>query len=323
MKYRDYEDNLLETMWTWADIHATGQLVGEKRPQCSPVFAKDFADHNVITPNDAEIARSTTELIPSRHPKFANMKSSQALAQSVFGGLIVAGRLDLLERITADCGYPAFGMPLAEAEAELEFKVDWLGEPTPTRVDALLKSPTYRVAVECKFTEKDFGRGCSRPKKSSFDERHCDGSYTRQLGRVSRCSLTEYGVAYWDHVPQLFHWSASTYHAPCPIRRNYQLVRNTIAACSMLGQAADPSTGHVLVVYDQRNPKFTQGGAAHTHFVATSNAAIDKGLLRKVPWQTLAEAISREPEFDWLVRGLRDRYGITPVDEIRGIVTTH
>ena len=311
MKYVDYEAKLRETMWMWADTHATGQLDGEnKRLRHAPVFAKDFADHNIITPYDSEIARNTIELIPRRHGHFANMKSSQALVQSVFGGLVVAHQLDLLEPVTADCGHPAFGMRLANAEAELEFKVDWLGEPTSTSVDVLLQSPTYRVAVECKFTEQDFGR-CKCPIKSSLDKQYCDGSYTRQLGRASRCSLTERGVTYWDHVPQLFHWNASTDHAPCPIRKNYQLVRNAIAACSRSDQAADPSLGHVLVVYDQRNPKFTPTGDAHAQFVATSNAAVEKGLLRKVSWQTLVGAISKEPEFDWLVRGLRDRYRIT------------
>ena len=316
MKYSDYLANLRETWWTWAGTRATGQLNGNKSSSRPPVFTKDFADHNIITPDDAANTRNTIKLIPrrQRHRHFGSMRSSQALAQSVFGGLVVAHRLDLLERITADCGQPAFGMCPANAEAEFEFEVDWLGEPRRTSVDVLFRTPEYRVSVECKFTEQDFGQ-CSRPAlkpgKPSYEKQFCNGDYMHQLGRASRCSLTEIGVTYWDHVPQLFNWSVSTDHAPCPIRKNYQLVRNAIAACSRIDKTADPLLGHVLVVYDQRNPEFTPGGAAYAQFVATSNTAVDKGLLRKVSWQSLVEVISKEPEFDWLVHGLRDRHRIT------------
>jgi hypothetical protein len=32
-----------------------------------------------------------------------------------------------------------------------------LGEPRPTSIDVLLTKGTHRVAVECKFTEAEFG----------------------------------------------------------------------------------------------------------------------------------------------------------------------
>ncbi len=61
------------------------------------------------------------------------MRSSQALAQSVFAGLDAMGRLDALSGLTAEDGLPAF---FAGEKLELEHTVSALGEPTPSSVDA-------------------------------------------------------------------------------------------------------------------------------------------------------------------------------------------
>ena len=96
----------------------------------------------------------------NRHRWFRSFASSQALAQSVFGGLAAADRLDVLARVPAECGRPAF---VKADRSRLEVEVTSLGEPRPTSLDVLLEHGDYRVAVECKFTEALFG-ACSRPE---------------------------------------------------------------------------------------------------------------------------------------------------------------
>ncbi len=87
-------------------------------------------------------------------------------------------------------------------QARFEVDVKSLGEPRPTSLDVFLERGDNRVAVECKFTESEFGT-CSRvTEKASL----CNGSYTRQLGRSSRCALTEIGVTYWEHAARVFTW---------------------------------------------------------------------------------------------------------------------
>jgi hypothetical protein len=90
----------------------------------------------------------------------------------------------------------------------VEYKIDSLGEPEPTSLDALITGK-HPVAIECKLTESDVGC-CSRPNLkesvSNFEKDFCDGTYKVQKGRTSRCSLTEIGVKYWSHVPHVFKW---------------------------------------------------------------------------------------------------------------------
>ena len=39
------------------------------------------------------------------------------------------------------------------------------------------------------------------------------------------------GIKYWQFIPLLFEWSSDRDYDPCPLRDNYQLVRNILAAC--------------------------------------------------------------------------------------------
>ena len=92
-----------------------------------------------------------------RHRWFRSFKSSQALAQSVFGALGSFDRLDLLDGVVAECGRPAFIEDTRGASFVLEHEVRSLGEPKPTSIDVLLEAGSKRVAVECKLTERKFG----------------------------------------------------------------------------------------------------------------------------------------------------------------------
>lgn len=38
------------------------------------------------------------------------------------------------------------------------------------------------------------------------------------------------------------------------------------------------------------------------------------GLLRRASWQGLMSVLAEAPELAWLVEGVRDKYGIRPID---------
>ncbi len=252
---------------------------------------------------------------PERHIHFASMRSSQALAQSVFGSLVVLGKVGMLAGLTTDDGLPAFFDDVARSHAQMEHAVGHLGEPRPTMLDVSFKGER-RVAVECKFTEPEFNR-CSRPtmrpgRDKNYERDHCDGTYTRQRGRRARCSLTEIGVRYWQHLPELFDWPPDRDMSPCPLRGTYQLARNVLAACVRPEGAVDANGGHALVVYDDRNPAFQAGGEAEQQWVAATGTLRSEHLLRRCSWQRLAAHISRDPDLAWLVDGLAAKYGIEP-----------
>ena len=211
--YTGYEKLLIGHLWGWADRYHAGELDGGPRVGRPPVLRAELASKAVLVPPNptrvSGIVSATTS--KARHRWFRSFKSSQALAQSVFGALGSFGRLDLLDGVIAECGRPAFLEDTRGASLVLEHGVQTLGEPRPTSVDVLLDAGFRRVAVESKLTERKFG-ACSRPQlrpgDSSFAEQHCDGDYRIQRGRRERCALSEIGVRYWTYLPHLFDWPA-------------------------------------------------------------------------------------------------------------------
>ncbi|MEQ9813320.1 MAG: hypothetical protein RLO50_11105 [Azospirillaceae bacterium] len=310
-----YLGRVSRTLWTWADRYHVGQLDGGRRPKRPPVLDHQYTDMNVLVPPDGSHAEQIRAAIAphQRHRHFTSLRSSQALAQSVFANIAAAGRLDLLANVTAECGRSAFSTDHEGWTLEFEHDVDLLGEPRPTSIDVLLARNDRRVAVECKFTEAEFGT-CSRPRlrpgDPGYPEKYCDGSYRRQESRKERCALTSIGVRYWEHLPRLFAWSADRDHDPCPFGTVYQLARNALAATVMASGEIDPATGHALVVYDAHNPVFDAGGDADRQWEAAVGACLVPGLLRRVSWQRLAGFITPASELTWLVDSLREKYGI-------------
>jgi len=140
----------------------------------------------------------------------------------------------------------------------MEKKITYLGEPRSTRLDAFL-SGEHQVAIECKFTEFDVGP-CSHPRQKKGSSEFCDGSFMRQAGRNERCSLTETGILYWKYVSLLFRWENTVDMNPCPLYRNYQLVRNVLAACVRPDGNVSPANSRVVLLYDDRNPAFQEDG---------------------------------------------------------------
>ena len=194
--YTGYENALLGRLWGWADRYHLSELDGGRRTGRPPVLRAEFASKAVLVPSDPTRAPSVVSTVPQkeRHKWFRSFKSSQALAQSVFGAIGSFGRLGLLDGVIADCGRPAFLEEARGASLVLEHKVRSLGEPGRTSVDMLLEGPSKRVAVECTFTERKFGvysRTQLRPGDRNYAEQHCDGNYRVQRGRLERCALTE------------------------------------------------------------------------------------------------------------------------------------
>ena len=314
--YGSYEYAVLRHLWDWADRHHASGLDGGDRAGRPPVLRPEAASKSVLVPPDPSKAAAVLSAVPEgeRHRWFRSFKSSQALAQSVFGAIGSFEHLDLLDGVTADCGHPAFLDDTRSASLVLEHNVRVLGEPRSTSVDVYLEAPSRRVAVECKFMERDFGT-CSRtrlrPRDSNYVEQYCDGNYRTQRGRRARCALTEIGVRYWTWLPHLFDWAADRDLRPCPLSGTYQLARNALAA-TVTADGLERDSGHVLIVYDARSPEFAVGGTAHRQYASAVAACRVPGLFRRLSWQRLAGALAGAPELAYLATGLESKYGIRP-----------
>ena len=312
-----YEDAVRRTLWLWADRHHRDELDDGPRLKRPPVLAKGSASKNVLVPSEMSKANDIRAAIPERHRHrwFRSLKSSQALTQSVFGAIHAFDCLDLLQDVPAECGQPAFYENSRGWTLDFEHELRCLGEPRPTSVDVLASGPGKRVAVECKFTEREFG-ACSRPRLRPGDEtwsdQYCDGSYRVQHHRRSRCALTEIGIRYWEYLPCLFDWPADYDHEPCPFGETYQLARNALAANLTPDGELDPGKGHVLVVYDARNPEFQGDGRAERQWKAVIATCRVPGLVRRLSWQRLMAAVAHTPILTYLVDGVAKKYGLEP-----------
>jgi hypothetical protein len=122
--------------------------------------------------------------------------------------------------------------------------------------------------------------------------------------------LTEAGVAYWDYVPDLFDWQNDVDIPVCPLRKNYQLVRNVLAVCVRPDGTVSPAKGHVVLIYDERNPAFQTDGDGLHAFRETQDALKDAKLLRKCSWQRLTRHLKNRAVLPWLTEQLELKYGL-------------
>ena len=307
-RYWDYQKSQFPSWQKFFDQPQSQKI----RP---PVFRRDEAWRNIIVKPDAhqpEIDRLLA-LVPEfeRHKWFRSMNSSQALAQSILGNLAVYGLLSSLNELRDDDGLVLFGKVPVDNFA-MEFKIDYLGEPRRTSLDGYIGGD-YRVAIECKFTEAEVGT-CSRPRltpaDSNYESEHCNGTYVKQRARKGRCSLTEVGVLYWRYIPQLFHWHGDQDLIPCPLAANYQLVRNILAVGVSPSREVSLSNGHVVLIYDERNPAFQRGGAGFIAFVEMQRALREPTMLRKCSWQRITQYMRNKGILSWLTEQLVLKYGL-------------
>lgn len=310
-----YLTDLNAVLWQWADRYHADELDGGGRANRPPVLRPPFVDRNVLTPAEPPSMVSAIRLaiLPEqRHRHFASLRSSQALTQSVFGALRTLQRLDLLAGIAAECGRAAFFEAADGWSLTFEHEVRSLNEPRPTSVDVLLQGPR-RVAIECKFTEGEFGT-CSRPRLKPTDSEFCDGNYYAQHSRKERCALTSIGVGYWKYLEALFDWPADQDHLPCPLESTYQVVRNALAVAVAEDGSLEPDRGHALILYDARNPAFLAAGKAGQQWQDAIAACRIPGLLRRLSWQQLLVHLDGLADLGWLTSALKAKYGLVPAD---------
>jgi hypothetical protein len=170
----------------------------------------------------------------------------------------------------------------------------------------------YRVAVECKLLEEDVGN-CSRPQLRpgypNYEQQYCDGGYKIQRDRDKRCSLSNIGVKYWSFIPELFNWSADVDHDPCPLNSTYQLVRNLLSVCVSRTGDVSLDSGHAVLLYDDRNPAFQEGGKGMAAWNNVRAALKKPSLMQKCTWQEILSCLRDDASLDWLAKGLTEKYG--------------
>ena len=314
----DYKADLNQRYWKYQKNQFPIWQKFSDRPHtnlvCPPVF--DGAGQNVIVnpnPRQGEIDELFA-LVPvsDRHKWFRSMNSSQALAQSVLGNLAVNHCLSsLTELLDDDNRMPLLGMVEASSgNFKMEFKIDYLGElpQHPTSLDGYLGGD-YRVAIECKFTESEVGT-CSKPGLKPADSNYCNGNYIRQKARKERCTLSEKGALYWKYIPELFDWKSDMDLIPCRLNTNYQLVRNILAVGVKPDGQVSAANGHVVLIYDERNPAFQEGGKGFIAFAETRKALRVPTMLRKCSWQSIIQHMRNKGIWAWLTEQLELKYGL-------------
>jgi len=313
----EYKADLNGSYWEYQKIHFPDWQKFLERPYAQdgrpPVFLTREAWRNVVINPQAsqpEINRILALIPePDRHKWFRSMNSSQALAQSVFGNLALYGLLHcLIELQDDDVESLLDKVQVSFENFSMEFKVDHLGEPRPTSLDGYI-SGGYRVAIECKFTEAEVGT-CSRPRDSNYEREYCDGNYSRKGAGRERCPLTEIGVLYWRYVPSLFKWQSNSDLSPCPLNRNYQLVRNILAIGVNADGTVSLEDGHVILIYDERNPAFQERGAGLAAYMETRAALRKPTMLRRCSWQRIIQHIRHNGFLPWLTEHLALKYGL-------------
>jgi hypothetical protein len=317
----EYREKLFAWQWRYAGAM---QFDGALDPAYtaalgSPVFRQGASAANVLLrPDDDQLMRTrVVGQVATRRRSFRSMASSQALAQSVFGNLAARARLGCLAGLADEAGRPLFfESEAALGDAFLDQDVaGLLGEPDPAVVDVWIAAP-HRVVVGCTLAEAGIA-GCVCPELDPDDTKYCNRLFRTDAGRSVGCSLSEHGDAdYWRYLPKLLGWRPSDGEA-CPLASTLQLVRDVLAACVLNGEL-DCEHGHAVLVVDSRNPTFAwsewrPAGAGAQAFEAVRDAlGVNSHLLRLCTWQRITKAISAAGDLDWLVRGLKQKYGIEP-----------
>jgi hypothetical protein len=151
----DYKADLNRRYWKYQESRFPNVQRWFERPYAQdgrpPVFLASEAWRNVIinpiNPNaNQQNVDRLLALVPSsdRHKWYGSMNSSQALAQSILGNLAIHGLWHCLAEVQDDEGLPLVpskGQVLSESFA-MEHKIDYLGEPRRTSLDA--RNPAFQ-----------------------------------------------------------------------------------------------------------------------------------------------------------------------------------
>lgn len=312
-----YSDDLVARFWTYKQTvlgTCCPDVEEQERRGCRPpVFLKAYASKNVLLHPalSSEQRSSVLAMIPQpkRHKWFRSMKSSQALAQSIFGNLAVLNKMDILAALVTTDGQQPFAAVTKE-QIRLEHGIKYLGEVDGriTEVDVLFDAPV-RIAVECKLAEDGVG-SCSRTTSKAKSAERCTGAYRVQRQRNTRCSLTELGIKYWDYIPRLFNWADCVDHDPCPVNLTYQLVRNVLAAAVSPDGSLIEGGGVAVLLHDARNPAFQTGGRGDAAFHKVRAALRCPLTLQRLTWQAVLTCMRSDPSLDGLTKQVLHKYGI-------------
>lgn len=321
VKNTNYKSDLFQQYWEYQRLQFPDWMNILERPFAQdgrpPVFIVQEAWKNIIiNPNASDQEKAALfQLIPEgeHHKWFRSMNSSQALALSILGNLAIYNSLDCLSILLDDEGDSLFGSAIITSNNfSMEHKINYLGERRRTSLDGYF-SGNYRVAIECKFTEAEVGT-CSRPRltpvDSNYESDHCDGSYSQQRSRIERCSLTEIGVAYWKYIPAFFRIGNDIDLDPCPVNKNYQLIRNILAIGVNEDGSISDKNRHALLIYDERNPAFMKGGNGFNSYAEMRAALKRPNMLRKCSWQKITHCVRKNNVLPWLTDQLAAKYGL-------------
>ena len=317
----DYKQNLIANFWKYQEMHFPDwesyfdkPNEQNKRP---PVFLENMARENLLIDPKAEssVRNEITSMIPkkARHIWFRSMMSSQALTQTVFGNLASSGLLGSLMDLKNENGELFFDDSNVDFEKlAFEHTTSNLGEHTLTSIDIFIPGSRQTV-IESKFAEDKFG-DCTQAqlteKKPNFETDYCNGTYTRQRERNERCSLSEKKIKYWEYVPKVLRCRNDVDLDPCPLKENYQLVRNIIVACLLPNGEFSLDNGRVIVLYDERNPSFHEGGKCYISFEETQKSLLLPSLTKKCSWQTIINHLRERDILPWLTEQLKEKYGL-------------
>jgi hypothetical protein len=194
--------------------------------------------------------------------------------------------------------------------------LEWLGDRSLSELDRQEIGSLLRVVDSLRRLSNPVGHYLNRiPQRYRRFRRQRQTEklwYRPQARRTERCALTAIGIDYWAHLPCLFAWPAGRDHDPCPFGAVYQLARNALAAVVTPDGDVVPDRGHVLVLYDARNPAFQPGGQADTQWEAAVTACLVPGLLRRLSWQRLLKVMDAARDLSWLLDALGNKYGLVP-----------
>ncbi len=312
-----YESDVISRLWEYKIKYFPNKYFKRniRSNNKAPIFKKCKESHNLLfNPHSKAKYKELLKLIEKkdRHRYFGDMKSSQALAQSILGNLCVYNLMEkVLFSLKDDNGYDLIDSKCVinfSNRFSMEHEITYLNEPRPTKLDGYIEG-CYRIAIECKFTEQNFG-SCSQTGNRINKKYKCNNNYIVQSSRTERCSLTEKGIKYWDFIPDLFRWDQYKDICPCPINKNnYQLVRNILAIGVNSYGVTNTNQGHVLVLYDENNPSFQKGGECLNAFEWTWNALREPAMLRKCSWQRIVKQIRIQKYLPWLTDQIYEKYG--------------
>jgi Restriction Endonuclease associating with ARP len=116
-------------------------------------------------------------------------------------------------------------------------------------------------------------------------------------------------VEYWKYIPELLEWRTDKDLDPCPLNFAYQLVRNLLAVCVSPTGRPRLDSGHVVLLYDDRNPAFLRNGKGITAWKSVRAGLKKQSLMQKCTWQELVACLRADASLDWLTSALGEKYG--------------